>query len=407
MRGVTVGIDIGTTAVTTVVARRGKDGRWIVSGVGVSPSAGLRKGAVADAEAAAASLRKSLHEASRVSGSTIRSAVVGVSGAHLGSSLTRGVIAVSRADGEITEDDVGRVLRAAEGFISKSPNREIIHVMPREFKVDGERGIRNPVGMVGMKLEVEALVIDGAKPALQNVIRAAELAGLEIEDWVASPLAASEALLTDTQRELGVVLLDLGAGTSDFVVFEEGQLLDLGSFPIGGGHITSDIAIGLRTQVAVAEDIKLRYAHGIPERGAKREVIRLADFVDGGDGEFATRDLAEIVSARLTDIFELTTKALRKVGRAGLLPGGVVLTGGVADIPGIQELARRELKLPVEVAKAVTGDAVADVVPRHLAVPLGLILWRERHGGERRGRGTRRFSGIVEAAKRALRSFVP
>src|SRR3989344_5974476 len=133
MRGVTVGIDIGTTAVTTVVARRGRDGRWIVSGVGVSPSAGLRKGAVVDAEAAAASLRKSVQEASRASGSTIRSAVVGVSGAHLGSSLTRGVIAVSRADGEITEDDVGRVLRAAEGFISKSPNREIIHVMPREF----------------------------------------------------------------------------------------------------------------------------------------------------------------------------------------------------------------------------------------------------------------------------------
>ena len=407
MRGVTVGIDIGTTAVTTVVARRGRDGRWIVSGVGVSPSAGLRKGAVVDAEAAAASLRKSVQEASRASGSTIRSAVVGVSGAHLGSSLTRGVIAVSRADGEITEDDVGRVLRAAEGFISKSPNREIIHVMPREFKIDGERGIRNPVGMVGMKLEVEALVIDGAKPALQNVIRAAELAGLEIEDWVASPLAASEALLTDTQRELGVVLLDLGAGTSDFAVFEEGQLLDLGSFPIGGSHITSDIAIGLRTQVAAAEDIKLRYAHVIPERGAKREVIRLADFVDGGEGEFATRDLVEIVSARLTDIFELATKALRKVGRAGLLPGGVVLTGGVADIPGIQELARRELKLPVEVAKAVGGDTVADVVPRHLAVPFGLILWRERHEGEQRGRGRRPFGGLIEAVKRALRSFVP
>src|SRR3989344_7295087 len=258
MRGITAGIDIGTTVVTTAVIRRERDGKLHLAGVGQAPSAGLRRGAGVDAEAAAGALGRSLQGASRASGVSIRSAVVGVGGSHVGSFTARGVVAISRADGEITEDDAARVVRAAEGFISKNPNREVIHVIPREFKIDGQGGIRDPVGMAGMKLEVEALVIDGAKQSLQNLIRACELSGLEVEDWVCSNLAAAEVLLSERQKELGVILLDLGAGTTNFAIFEEGILFDVGSFPIGGGHITSDIAIGFRTQVVAAEAIKLR-----------------------------------------------------------------------------------------------------------------------------------------------------
>lgn len=373
-----------------------------------SASDGVRRGSIVDVDTAAHALKVSLHDAARAAGVPIRNAYVAISGSHLGSFVTRGAIAISRADGEITEDDISRVIATAEGAIPKNPNREIIHLIPREFKIDGQGGIFDPVGMVGMKLEVEALVIDGAKPMLQNLVKTCELAGVEIEDWTASILAASEILLSKKQKELGTMLLDLGAGTSDFAVFEEGRIMDMGSFPIGGGHITSDIAIGFRTPVEAAEEIKIRYAQVVvSDRLNRRDNIALADFVHGDDSVYAVRDLVDIVSARLSDIFELSTKALKKIGRAGLLPGGVVLTGGVADIPGIQDLARRELRLPVEVAKVVAVDEVEDVIPPRLAIPLGLILWQSRKNGVILGRKTRSFGGVIDALKRIFNSFVP
>lgn len=407
MRGVAVGIDIGTTSVTAVATRRERGGKIGIVGVGSAASDGIRKGSIVDVEAAAHALKLALHEVSRSSGFPVRRAYVAVGGSHLGSFVVRGAIAISRADGEITEDDVTRVVRAAEGMIPRNPNREVIHLIPREFKVDGQGGITDPIGMVGMKLEVEALVIDGSRPILQNLIKCCELAGVVIEDWASSILVASEILLTKKQRELGTILLDLGAGTSDFAVFEEGQVIDVGSFPIGGSHITSDVAIGFRAPVAAAEEIKIRYAELHPaDRLGRRENIAMRDFVGGDDSVFAVRDLMDIVSARLIDIFELTTKALRRIGRAGLLPGGVVLTGGVADIQGIQNLARRELKLPVEVAKAVAVDEFGDVVPPRLAVPLGLILWQSREMDKGFGQ-SRGWGQAGEWFWRWLRSFVP
>ena len=408
MRGIGVGIDIGTMSITTAVVRQGKDGKSRIIGVGSSPSAGMRRGSIINVEEASLSLKRSLHEASRSSGVAIRSAVIGIGGAHTGSFITRGAVAVSRPDGEITEDDVKRVIQAAEGLMPKNPNHEVIHLIPREFKIDGQGGVSDPVGMVGMKLEVEALVIYGAKPSLQNIIKCCELSGIEIEDWISSPLAAAEVLLTNRQKELGVILLDLGAGTSDFAVFAEGRVIDVGSFQIGGGHITSDIAIGFRIQAAAAEEIKLRFAQALTyDRGGKREAISLADFNGGHDSTFLVSDLSDIVTARLTDIFELSTKTLKRLGRAGLLAGGVVLTGGVADITGIQDLARRELKLPAEVAKASGMESFADVIPTRLAIPVGLIL---RHSGGRHGIFQERagkWGSFMDGLKRVLRSFVP
>ena len=408
MRGVLVGIDIGTTAVTTAVARSDKSGKFRIVAASSAPNAGVRRGMVVDVEAAAGALKRSIHEASRAAGGTIKNAYLAVGGAHLNAFMVRGAIAVSRADGEVTEDDVRRVIGAAEGMIPRNPNREVIHVIPRSFKVDGEGGIADPIGLAGMKLEVEALVVDGAKSALANLIKCCEQVGVAIDDWVASPLAAAEVLLSKKQRELGAILLDLGAGTSDFAVFEEGRVVDVGSFPIGGSHITADIAIGFRTPVAAAEAIKVRHATIFPESVAgKRETIRLTEFGGGSKDEFLVRDLADIVGARLTDIFELTTKALKKIGRAGLLPGGVVLSGGVADIPGIVELARRELRLPVELAKAAAVDPFGEVIPPRLAVPVGLILWqleaRGDAGGSRRGG----WRGAMEELKRMLRGMIP
>lgn len=408
MRRVVVGIDFGTTNITTLVTERQKDGTVRILGVGSSPSAGMRRGAIVDVEEAAGALRRSVGEASRASGVRIDTAVIGIGGVHVGSYVTRGAVAISRADGEITEDDVARVLQAAEGVTPRNPNREIIHVIPREFMVDGQPGFADPVGMVGMKLEVSALVIDGAKPAIQNIVRSCDLAGVTISEWVLSILAAANVLLTKQQKELGVMLLDLGAGTSDFAIFEESQLVDAGSFPIGGSHITSDIAIGFRTPITAAEEIKTKYAHAnLVERSTRRETIALAEFTEGDSTVFAIRDLVEIIVARLTDIFELATKALRKSGHAGLLPGGVVLTGGGADIPGIQDLARRELKLPIDIAKAITLENFPDVIPTRLAVPIGLVTWHGQHLGGARQK-SRGFLGVLtERLKQLLRSFVP
>ncbi|OHA09573.1 MAG: cell division protein FtsA [Candidatus Sungbacteria bacterium RIFCSPLOWO2_01_FULL_60_25] len=408
MRTISVGIDIGTTTVTTLITeeRRGREVRIV--GVGRAPSAGMRRGAIADVDAAAQAIRASVLEAGRAAGITVRSANLGVGGAHLGTFLTRGVVAVSRADGEITDGDTDRALQAAEGFISKNPNREIIHIIPREFKIDGQGGLANPVGLVGMKLEAEALVIDGAKQALGNIVRACELAGIAVDDWAANIIAASNVLLSREQKELGVMLLDLGAGTSDYAVFEEGRLLDAGAIPIGGMHITSDIAIGFRTTIAAAEAIKIRHAQAIAEgRLGKRDIIALADFTSGDTSVYATRDLIDIVTARLADIFELSNKALKRIGRSGLLPAGVVLAGGVAELPAIRELARREMKLPAEVVRTIASEGFEGDIPADLAVPLGLALWTEEGRGILGHRRRRSWSGIPEALKRIFRAFIP
>ena len=409
MRGTMVGVDFGTAAITTVVLQEKKDRKRAVIGVGSSPSAGMRRGSIVDVEEAARALTKSIAEASRQSGVEIRRGYVGLGGTHLGSSTARSAIAVSRADGEVTDEDVQRVIQAAGNVLAKNPNREVIHLIPRQFKVDGEASIAEPVGMVGMKLEADVLVVDAAKGSLQNFIKCCELVGFEIEDWMSGTIAAAEVLLSKKQKELGVMLLDLGADTSDFAVFEEGRLIDVGSFPIGGNHITSDIAIGFRTPVGVAEEIKVRFANAtfLERPGAKRETIALADFVEGDNSVYHLRDLAEIISARLTDIFELASKALKKTGRAGLLPGGVVLTGGVADIPGIHEVARRELKLPVEVSRAIALDQLDDVIPPRLAIPVGVILWHEARGRSRASARWWHWGGIVDRVKHMLRAFVP
>lgn len=409
MKGTSVGIDFGSSAIATAVLQQKKDGKIAVIGMGSSPSAGMRRGAVVLVEEASAALRKSIREAGKQSGIEIQRAFVGVGGTHIGAQLSRGAIAVSRADGEVTADDVERVIQAAGAGANKNPNREIIHVIPRQFKVDGEVSIGEPVGMVGMKLEAEVLVVDGAKSALQNLIKCCELAGLEIENWMSSTLAASEVILSKKQKEFGVMLLDLGADTSDYAVFEEGHLVDVGSFPIGGNHITSDIAVGFRAPIHAAEEIKIRYANATftEKPGGKRETIALADFVHGDDSVYHMRDLGEIVSARLTDIFELASKALKKSGRAGLLPGGVVITGGGADIPGVHELARKEIKLPIEITRAIAIDKLDDVIPPRFAIPVGLVMWHASSGVSRIRPSSAPWEFLRNKTRQFLRAFIP
>lgn len=376
-RNLITALDVGTSTVQTVVAERKKQDNGLqILGVGVAPSAGVRRGVVVDLEDAMSSIRESVEEAKKSSGVNIKSVWLAVGGSHVSVSSSRGVVAVSRADGEISPEDVRRAISAAETFIPKNPNKEILHMIPRDFKVDHEPGIKNPIGMHGIRLEADTLIIECSAPFLKNLFKCVEGAGLSVEDYVFAPLAASESTLTKRQKELGVMLLDVGGGTASFMIFEEGVPIHAGVVPIGGSHITNDVAIGFRTHVDVAERIKLAYGSCLAGELPKKDSIQLAEFIEGENVSYPRRELAEIMEARLRDIFELLQKELKKINRTQLLPSGIVLTGGSSNIPGLVELTKKEIKLPVELG--VPHDFISVIDENSslfLATSLGVIQW--------------------------------
>lgn len=360
------------------MAEKKKEGGLQILGTGASPSYGVRRGVVVDLEDTISSIRHALEDAKKAAQVSVRRTWLSIGGSHVSVSSSRGVVAVSRADGEISPEDVNRAISAAETFIPKNPNREIIHMIPRDFRVDHEPGIKNPIGMHGVRLEVDTLVIDCSTPFLKNLFKCVEGAGLAIEDYVFSPLAASEVVLSKRQKELGTVLVDIGGGTASFIVFEEGVPIHAGVFPIGGGHITNDVAIGFRTHVDVAEKIKLSYGSCFSQEFTKKDAIRLAEFVEGEEAIFSRKELAEIVEARLKDVLELLQKDLRRINRNQLLPAGVVLVGGSSLLPGVVGLAKREMRLPVELG--TFQDLGSEFSPEEslgLATVLGTVRWAE------------------------------
>lgn len=406
MARIITGLDVGSSTITAIVGEKTKDRTLNIIGVAVEPAEGIRRGVVVDVEDATRAIRRSVLEASRAAGVPIKSAIISLGGAYLHTTSSKGVVAVSRADGEISEEDVRRAFTAAETFIPKNLNREILHMIPREFKVDNEIGIRDPVGMNGVRLEVDALVLEVQMHLLKTLLKCIETAGVKREDLVFSALSASDAVLTKKQKELGVILVDIGGGTADFVVFEEGRLIHAGSVPIGGKHITNDIAIGLQTTIEAAEKIKLQYGIAVPELVIKKENVRMAEFILDDQTLFPKRDLAEIIEARLKDMFELLQRELKKINRSQLLPAGVVLVGGGARMPGIVEIAKREMHLPVTLG--VPGDFLNlpfdEESGVQLASTLGLLRW---------GMGERSdtfFAGADESfswARGFLRLFLP
>ncbi len=407
MARIVTGLDVGSSTVTTIIGKHQKHSPDIeVLGVAVEPAEGIRRGIVIDVEEATKTIRRSFLEASRAAGIAVRSAIVSVGGAYIHTASSKGVVAVSRADGEISQEDVNRAYTAAEQFAPKNPGREIIHLIPREFKVDGEIGIRDPIGMNGVRLEVDALFLEAQSHSLKTLAKCIETAGIRREgEFIFSALAAADTVLTKKQKELGVVLVDVGGGTADFVIFEEGRLIHAGSLPIGGGRITNDIAIGFQTMVDVAEHIKLEFGTALPELISKKEVINVGDFLPGDQSFFPRRDLAEIIEARLQDLFELLHRELKRVNRSQLLPAGVVLIGGGARMSGIVEVAKRELRLPVAIGVPlgfvnVPFDEASSI---QLAATLGLLRWGV---GEERY-GIRPPAPIFEKLKKALKLFIP
>ena len=337
-----VGLDVGTCNVRVAVAKIREGMPPQILGVGKAAATGMRKGVVVDIEETVKNIREAAQLAGRISGVPVEEPFVGIGGSHISCRQSRGVIAVSRADGEISEEDKVRAISAASA-ISLAPNREILHVLPRRFTVDGQDAIKDPVGMSGVRLEVDALIIEGATPFIKNLVKCVREADVEEAGLLLSCVADSNAVLTKRQKELGVLLLDLGGGTTSLAVYEEGDILHCQVLPVGSMHITNDLAIGLRTSIDTAEKIKPEYGSASPDSIGKKEMVDLVRLGEA-EGQVARLQVAEIIEARVNEILDLVNKELKRIDRAGLLPAGVVLVGGGAKLPGLVELTKKKLK---------------------------------------------------------------
>jgi len=405
------GLDIGSAKVALCTAKM-QEGLIHLVTLSKAPNAGLRKGLVVDMEETVSAISMALEETERKAGQPLASVFVGIGGAHISSTNSRGVIAVSRADGEITPSDVERVVEAARA-VAMPPNREILHVIPRHFIVDSQNGITDPVGMTGIRLEVEAHVVGGSTSAIKNLVKCIEQAGLQIDGMIFAPLAAAKMLLSKKQKEIGVILVDIGAGTTSLAVFEEGDIIHCNVLPIGSLHITNDIAIGLKTSLEVAEKVKLQFGHALPDEVRATEIIDLAKIKSEERGRVTRKELSEIIQARLDEIFTLIKNDLRQISKEGMLPAGVVFTGGGSKLEGLCEAAKEGLKLPAQIGTPVfEASGMVDKFDDPVySTAVGLTLWGLEEGEKPQYRlpqlKIKDFGGILGKTKDFFKQFLP
>lgn len=340
------GLDIGTDGIKALVVQKNSNSDLEALTFIKTPTIGIRRGVVIDVQGVSKSLGDLREELQKQIGQTIGSTYINIGGSHIFCTSSHGTIAVSRADQKISEEDIERVLEAAQTF-SLSSNKEILDVFPLNFIVDGEK-VKEALGMEGVRLEAEALVVCVFSPYFKNLNQSILNSGFQIQHIIPSPIAAAKAVLSPRQKELGVALLDIGAGTSSLAVFEEGNLIHLAVLPIGSANITNDIAIGLKTDIDIAENIKKDYGSCLISKKERKEKIEVAE---SEPLVFTRKKLTDIIEARVSEIFEQVNKELKKISREALLPAGIVLTGGGAKLPRIAELAKKELRLPSKVGK--------------------------------------------------------
>lgn len=373
-----VGIDIGSINTKTVIAQDFPDVELPrVTGVGVVPSSGMRRGAIVDIDEATRVINESVEQAEKMAGVTVRKVVLSLGGADVSFQNSKGVVAVSRADGQVAEADIERVVKEAQS-LAIPPNKEIVHVVPRNYRLDDQVNIKDPLGMHGVRLEADAMVIEVAAAYIKNLTKAAEQAGVEIEDLVLKSLAVSKSILNKRQKELGVALVNIGGSTTSVTVFEEDELLHTAVLPIGSAHITNDIAIGLRTSIEVAEKIKLEFGSALSRDINRKEDIDLAQIDSSEVGRVSRHHVVEIIEARLEEIFSMVDKQLKSIGKSGLLPSGIVLTGGGAKLPEIVTQAKELLKLPAQIGYPINmGGIMNKVDDPSFAAVIGLVLWEK------------------------------
>ncbi len=373
------GLDIGSTTVRVAVGQyvstqNSPDQFQIIAAVEV-PSEGMQKGMITSIEDIVSSISSALEQVERLIGMPIEHVWVGISDSHIIAQESRGVVAVGKSDGEISEDDVERAIEAAR-TVASPLNYEVLHVLPRSFSVDGQTNIKDPVGMTGIRLEVDTKIIYGLSSHLKNITKAVYRAGVDIDDFVLSVLATGEAVVDDQQKDLGVAVVNIGGPTTSMAVYEEGDVLHTAVIPIGSAHITNDLALGLKTSIEIAENVKSMHGVCVSKGISKKDTIDLQKFGAQASEEIAMHYVAEIIEARVGEILEKVDEELMKIDRSQLLPAGIVFVGGGSKIRGLVELAKQTISLPASIGHVHGIQGITDKITDSAYIPvIGLVKW--------------------------------
>lgn len=406
-----VGLDIGTTKICAIVAEVMADQSIQIIGFGSSPSRGLRKGVVVNIDSTVDSIKRAVEEAELMAAVQINSVYIGIAGGHIASETAKGVVALKRH--EVSRADIQRAVETARSSAVVAPDRRVLHVLPREFIVDDQEGIREPMGISGSRLEVDVHIVTGAVTSAQNLIKCVNKAGLQVVDIVLQPLASSAAVLTEEERDLGIAMVDLGGGTSDLAIFSEGSISHSAVLPVGGQHLTADLQIGLRTSQADAEKIKVKYGVALASMANDSDMVEVPSVGGRPSRMVSMREVADIIEPRVEEIFDLVLREIRRVGYEGKLSAGAVITGGTSQLRGMPDAAERVLDLPVRRGVPVGVTGFRDIVGKPMfSTGVGLILHAHRMdpeyetsgilGGRKSGQG---IGGAVDRMKGWILNF--
>ncbi len=396
-----VGLDIGTSKVVAIVGEVAADGTLKIVGLGSHASRGLKKGVVVNIESTVASIQRALEEAELMADCKIRTVYTGIAGSHIRSYNSSGMVAIK--DKEVTEADVARVIETAKA-VNIPTDQQILHVLPQEFIIDGQEDIREPIGMSGVRLEVRVHIVTGAVSAAQNIVKCVRRCGLEVQDLILQPLASSNAVLTDDEKELGVALVDIGGGTTDIAIFTGGAIRHTSVIPIAGDQITNDVAMALRTPTAEADEIKLR--HGIAKQvlAEPSERIEVPGLGDRAPRTLSRQALAAVIEPRVEELFTLVQQVIRESGYEELLSSGIVLTGGTSQLPGMVELAEDIFLKPVRIGLPAYTGGLSDVVrSARYATAVGLL--EDAFAQRQRGRKAAEQSGSFRETVRRMKEW--
>ncbi len=373
-----VALDIGSTKTCALIGEQADDGSVKFAALGAAESKGWRKGQIVNLDLAVSSIRRAVEEAEAIVGVPVESALVGVAGTHVRGVNSRGGVTIGAKPRDVQREDVRRAIEAARG-ITLPEDREVLHVLPQEFFLDGQDNIRDAIGMLGQRLEANVHIVTSSGSATQNIVTAANRAGVRVDDTVLEPLASAEACLTQDERELGSCLLDIGGGTTELIAFSGGVVRHTAAIPVGGDHFTNDLAVGLRTPIPEAEKIKREHASAVRELAAQDLAIEIASVGDRPPRTVFARMLADIVEPRGQELLMLIREELRRGGMESQIPAGIILTGGGAHLRGFPELTERVFNLPVRVAlPRGLADMSEDVTRPEYATAVGLILYGAR-----------------------------
>ncbi len=388
-----VGLDIGTSKVVAIVGEITAEGVIEIIGLGSHPSRGLKKGVVVNIESTVQSIQRAVQDAELMAGCQIRSVYTGIAGSHIRSLNSHGIVAIR--DKEVLASDVERVIDAARA-VAIPADQKILHVLPQEFIIDNQDGVREPVGMSGVRLEAKVHMVTGAVSAAQNIVKCVRRCGLEVEDIILEQLASSYAVLTEDEKELGVCLVDIGGGTTDIAVFTDGAIRHTAVIPIAGDQVTSDIAVALRTPTQFAEELKLKYACALTQMANPDETIDVPGVGDRPARRLARQTLAEVVEPRFEELFNLIQAEIRRSGMEQMIAAGIVLTGGSSKMEGVVELAEEVFHMPVRLGTPQFVAGLVDVIRNPIyATGVGLLLYGSAHQN-RKGNGGMR--GIDQGA---------